>query len=67
MYKMVASPQPLSHREGSKMRDTPYLKCKKRGKRRAKKCLFSSFGLCLDIVAESLKNHYKILGKGLLI
>lgn len=49
------------------MRDTPYLKCKKRGKRRAKKCLFSSFGLCLDIVAESLKNHYKILGKGLLI
>ena len=49
------------------MRDTPDVKCKKRGKRRAKKCLFSSFGSYLDIVAEGLKNHYKILGKGLLI
>ena len=49
------------------MRDTPYLKCKKRDKRWSKKCLFSSFGLCLDIVADGLKIHYNILGKELLI
>ena len=49
------------------MRDTPYLKCKKRGKRRVKKCLFSSFGSRLDIAADGLKIHYKILGKELLI
>ena len=40
------------HREGSEMRDTPDVKCKKRGKIRVKKCRFSSFGLCLDIVTE---------------
>ena len=68
MYKMVASPPaPSPNGDGSKMRDTPDVKCKKRGKRRVKKCRFSSFGLCLDIVAERLKKHYKILGKGLLI
>ena len=42
---MVASPPaPSPNGEGSKMRDTPDVKCKKRGKRRAKKCLFSLFG-----------------------
>ena len=49
------------------MRDTPDVKCKKRDKRRVKKCKFSSFGSCLDIIAEGLKNHYNILGKGVLI
>lgn len=29
--------------------------------------MFSSFGSCLDIVAEGLKNHYNILGKRSLI
>ena len=29
--------------------------------------MFSSFGSCLDIVAEGLKKHYNILGKGFLI
>ena len=49
------------------MRDTTDVKCKKRGKRRVKKCRFSSFGLCLDSVADGSKIHYNILGKGLLI
>ena len=53
--------------EGSRMRDTPDVKCKKRGEKGAKKCMFSLFGLCLNVIVVDLKNYYNILDKGLLI
>ncbi len=49
------------------MRDTPDVKCKKRGEKGAKKCMFSLFGLCLNVIVVDLKNYYNILDKGLLI
>ncbi len=29
--------------------------------------MFSSFGLCLDVIVVDLKNYYNISGEGLLI